>query len=71
MDSPASGAFFEPAPSLDALPFCDFRTGTRHPRAGPGNGANPEIPANPDKFATVFYLEDVVDAVLQILNNPS
>ena len=28
--------------------------GTRHPLAGAGNGANPTIPANPNKCATVF-----------------
>ena len=29
---------------------------TKHPLTKPGNGANPKIPANPNKFATVLFL---------------
>ncbi|MBC6412872.1 MAG: hypothetical protein GDA39_08380 [Hyphomonadaceae bacterium] len=28
--------------------------GTKHPLSGSENGANPKIPENPDKFATVL-----------------
>ena len=30
------------------------RVSTRHPRAWPGNGENPKVLANPNKFATVL-----------------
>ena len=35
--------------------------GTGYPLAGPENGANPGIPENPDRFATVLFMKIHVD----------